>query len=98
MNSLQTFIANNFKTIMLCVSFVVGLYIQFQANTAKISELENDINKLNERINDQYSRLDQIKLDKTVFEASMKQLSAMSEDIREIRAGMDTFIREQAKK
>lgn len=98
MNNIQKFIAENFKTIVLCAGFVIGLYVQFQANTEKINELESDIIKLNERVNDQYSKLDQIKLDKTVFEASMKQLSEMSEDIREIRTGMDTFIREQAKK
>ena len=89
MDKTQQFIMDNFKTITICISFIIGLYLQHQSNTVKIEKLEQEIARLDCRIDTQYSKLDNMKLDKSVFEATVKQLSTMSEDIREIRHSLE---------
>lgn len=89
MDRTQQFIMQHFKTIAICISFIVGLYLQHQSNIAKIEKLEHDIARLDGRLDTQYSKLDNMKLDKSVFEATVKQLSTMSEDIREIRRSLE---------
>lgn len=89
MDKTQQFIMDNFKTIAICISFIIGLYLQHQSNTVKIEKLEQEIARLDGRIDTQYSKLDNMKLDKSVFEATVKQLSTMSEDIREIRHSLE---------
>ncbi len=82
------FIAHNFKLIVTIMTFCIGLYIQHQANTAAIDRLQSEIARMNGRIDTQYQKLDAIKLDKSVFEATMVQIQTMSDDIREIRVAL----------
>lgn len=86
---LGEFILNNAKTIVACVAFVVGLYVQHQANNVKIEQLENQLVTVNARLEQQYAKLDNVKLDKAVFEATMRQFSEMSADIRSIREQLE---------
>lgn len=86
------FLVNNMKTIVACVAFVGGLYIQHQANTMKIEQLELEITKANQRLDQQYTKLDNVKLDKAVFEATMRQFSEMSTDIRQIRERLENIM------
>lgn len=86
------FFANNVKTIVTCVAFVGGLYLQHQANTMKIEQLELEITKANQRLDQQYTKLDNVKLDKAVFEATMRQFSEMSTDIRQIRERLENLM------
>lgn len=95
MDKTTKFIADNAKTIFVIVGFLIGLYVQYQINVAKIAELENECVRLNSRLDASYSKLDAIKLDKSVFEASSKQWTMMSEDIREIRKSMDSFMQSE---
>ena len=92
---LGEFILNNGKTIVACTAFVVGLYVQHQANNMKIEQLQSQLVTVNARLEQQYTKLDNVKLDKAVFEATMRQFSEMSADIRSIReqleAGMDKY-------
>jgi len=89
MGKAQTFIAQNFKSIAIVFGFLIGLYIQHQSNISKIERLEQEIARLDGRLDTQYSKLDNMKLDKSVFEATVKQLATMSEDIREIRRSLE---------
>ena len=89
MDKTQQFIMTHFKSIAICISFIIGLYLQHQSNTAKIEKLEQEIARIDGRLDAQYSKLDNMKLDKSVFEATVKQLSTMSEDIREIRHSLE---------
>ncbi len=86
------FLINNIKTIVTCVAFVGGLYLQHQANTMKIEQLELEIAKANQRLDQQYAKLDNVKLDKAVFEATMRQFSEMSTDIRQIRERLENLM------
>lgn len=89
MDKTQEFLVGNFKNIAVALGFVIGLYIQHQANTAKIESLQMEVDRLDTKLEAQYGKLDNIKLDKTVFEATVKQLSSMAQDIREIRNNLE---------
>ena len=89
MDKTQEFIATNFKNIIVVASFLIGLYIQHQVNTNRIEALQAEITRLDSKLEGQYGRLDYIKLDKSVFEATVKQLSSMAQDIREIRNNLE---------
>ena len=95
MDNTYAFVVRNFKSIAICVSFAIGLYIQHQANVSKIVLLENEVDNLNNRLDGQYTKLDAIKLDKTVFEATIKQFSDMSNDIREIRSSLESMMQQK---
>lgn len=85
MENIKDFILHNFKTLSLVLSFLVTIYVQHMGNIARISELTARCDNLELRIKDQYEKIDAIKLDKAVFEASMTQLSLMQSDLREMR-------------
>lgn len=86
------FIVNNIKTITACICFAVTLYVQHQQNMAKINRLEDQLAITNAKLEAQYVKLDDMKLDKAVFEATMKQFTEMSVDIREIRDRMEDIL------
>lgn len=86
------FIIKNFKSIMACVVFVCGLYIQYQASMMKIEQLEREVATVKAQVDAQYVKLDNMKLDKAVFEATMKQFADMSTDIRQIRDRLEDVL------
>lgn len=45
----------------------------------------------------QYQKIDAIKLDKSVFEATVKQFSTMSDDIREIRNDLKEVLKDKSR-
>lgn len=77
--------------------FLVGLYVQHEMNTQRIDELEIQYKQIDVRMDQQYQKIDAIKLDKSVFEATVKQFSSMSDDIREIRNDLKEVLKEKAK-
>nr|DAF19487.1 MAG TPA: hypothetical protein [Caudoviricetes sp.] len=85
MGDVKEFVVHNFKLLSVVLSFILTIYIQHVNNTARITELSERCNALDVKIADQYDRIDAIKLDKTVFEATMTQLVSMQSDIREMR-------------
>lgn len=97
-SALGEFMLNNARTIIMCVAFIVGLYLQHQANTMRINNLESQIQVITSRQEQQYTKLDNVKLDKAVFEATMRQFSEMSTDIRSIRDQLETLMTEYGKK
>ena len=91
------FFMNNIKTIVTCIAFVGGMYLQHQANTMKIEQLEQQIAQANVRLDQQYAKLDNVKLDKAVFEATIRQFSEMSTDIRQIRERLESMMDKSGK-
>lgn len=85
MEQFKDFVLKNFKTITVILSFVLTMYIQHLNNTREISELADRCNYLESKINDQYERIDAIKLDKAVFEATITQFNSIQNDLHEIR-------------
>lgn len=91
------FIIRNFKSIMACVVFVCGLYIQYQASMMKIEQLEREVASVKAQVDAQYVKLDNMKLDKEVFEATMRQFADMSTDIRQIRDRLEDVLGDHEK-
>ena len=85
MAQFKEFVLTNFKTLVLVVSFIVTMYVQHVGNTSHIEELQHKCTSLEEKIEDQYKKIDAIKLDKAVFEANMSQFSSIQTDLREMR-------------
>lgn len=85
MTNFKGFVLNNFKTLSIVVSFIVTMYIQHLNNTTHILALEEKCIKLEVKIQDQYDRIDEIKLDKAVFEVTMTQFTSIQTDLREMR-------------
>ena len=66
MEQLKEFVLKHFKVITVVLTFVLTMYIQHLNNTRQIEELINKCELLDEKIADQYERIDAIKLDKAV--------------------------------
>lgn len=78
MEPFKEFIFRNFKMLSIMLSFIVTIYIQHVGNIARINELTVRCNNIELRIKDQYEKIDAIKLDKAVFEATMPERQADS--------------------
>lgn len=86
------FIINNAKSIFTFIIFVCGLYIQYQASMMRIDNMEKEIAQIKVQIDDQYVKLDNMKLDKAVFEVTMRSFTYMSTDIRQIRDRLEDIL------
>jgi hypothetical protein len=60
----------------------------------KLQELDHRYKTLEIKVDDQYKKIDAIKLDKSVFEATMIQVTAIRDDIKEIRSDIKYILRE----
>lgn len=86
------FVIHNAKTIFTFIVFVCGLYIQYQASMMRIDQMEKEIAQIKVQVDDQYVKLDNMKLDKAVFEATMRSFADMSIDIRQIRDRLEDIL------
>ena len=93
MTKFKDFILENFRALGLTLSFIITMYIQHVNNTAKINELTGRCTTLEIKIEDQYNKIDAIKLDKAVFEATMTQFTSMRSDIKEMRADIRELLK-----
>ena len=93
MEQLKEFGVKYFKIIVVLLSFVLTLYIQHVNNTAQIAELESKCTTLELRLKEQYDNINAMKLDKSVFEATMKQLNTVQNDLHEIRADIRELLK-----
>lgn len=85
MDKFNSWVSENMRMIFVVASFLVTLYIQHITNINNIAELVNKYNELQMKLDNQYQRIDALKLDKSVFEATIQQMTSMRDDIREIR-------------
>ena len=93
MTQIKEFILTNFKTLALVVSFIVTIYVQHVSNTSRIEELQGKCTTLEVKIEDQYRKIDAIKLDKAVFEANMTHFASIQTDLREMRADIKELLK-----
>lgn len=94
-DKIRKFVQENFKIIVTVFAFMVTMYVQHVTNTGKIEALERHCDNLESKIADQYEKIDAIKLDKTVFEATMSQFSSIQSDLREMRADIKELLKNQ---
>ena len=92
MTQLKEFINAN-RTLFVVVSFAVTMYVQHVSNTAQITELTSKCKDLELKIEEQYKKIDAIKLDKAVFEATITQFTLMHSDLREMRADIKELLK-----
>lgn len=93
MKQVKEFIENNFRSLIIVVSFVVTMYVQHVNNTTRIVELTNRCVTLEVKIEDQYDKIDAIKLDKVVYETTMQQFTSMQTDLREMRSDIKELLK-----
>ncbi|MBR4589945.1 MAG: hypothetical protein IKO36_04700 [Bacteroidaceae bacterium] len=93
MESVYTFVSNNIKMVSTIAVFGVGMYVQHEVNNRRIADLEQRCELLDRKLDAQYKKIDEIKLDKNVFEYTVKQIADMSTDIREIRADLKEVLK-----
>lgn len=92
---LGDFLIKNAKTVITSIIFLCGLYIQYQASMLRVEQLEREVNQIKLSVDAQYVKLDNMKLDKAVFEATIKQFTDMSTDIRQIRTRLEDMMGNQ---
>lgn len=93
MTQLKEFVLNNFKTLAIMLSFILTMYVQHLTNTQRINELTVKCSSLEIKIEDQYEKIDAIKLDKAVFEATMAQFTSMRSDLKEMRTDIKELLK-----
>ena len=93
MTQFKDIIFNNLRMIFLVISFTMTIYIQHITNTAQIVSLNDKCKALEVKIEDQYDKIDAIKLDKAVFEANMTQFVSIQTDIREMRGDIKELLK-----
>lgn len=93
MTHIREFVLNNFRTLAIMLSFIVTMYVQHQDNIQKINELTVRCSSLEMKIQDQYEKIDAIKLDKAVFEATMAQFTSMRSDLKEMRTDIKELLK-----
>ena len=93
MTQIREFVLSNFKTLAVILSFIVTMYVQHVNNTAQVAELKTRCMELELKIQDQYERIDAIKLDKAVFEATMTQFTSIQTDLREMRGDIKELLK-----
>lgn len=93
MTQLREFVLNNFKTLTIVLSFAVTMYVQHVTNIQRINELIIRCSALELKIEDQYEKIDAIKLDKAVFEATMTQFTSMRSDLKEMRTDIKELLK-----
>lgn len=93
MIQVKEFIENNFRSLIIITSFVVTMYVQHVNNTSRIVELSNRCITLEVKIEDQYDKIDAIKLDKVVYETTMQQFTSMQTDLREMRSDIKELLK-----
>lgn len=85
MTTVKDFFADNYRSLFVIFSFIITIYVQHITNTSRIAELTERCATLEVKIEDQYDKINAIKLDKAVFEATMTQFVSIQTDLREMR-------------
>lgn len=93
MTQFKDFITTNLRVLIVIVSFVVTFYVQHVINTQQIATLNAKCTALEAKIADQYEKIDAIKLDKAVFEATMTQFVSIQTDLREMRSDIKELLK-----
>lgn len=95
MTTVKDFFADNYRSLFVIFSFIITIYVQHITNTSRIAELTDRCSTLEIKIEDQYEKIDAIKLDKAVFEATMTQFVSIQTDLREMRGDIKELLKHQ---
>lgn len=90
-------IVKYFKTIITCIVFLFGFFLQYHLNMVKLERMEEEIQSIKSQMESHYAKLDNVKLDKVIFETSMRQVSEMSSDIRQIRDRLEDVLSDHSR-
>lgn len=93
MSQFKAFLSENFRLLFVVVSFMITIYVQHITNTSRITDLLKKCSSMEVKIADQYDKIDAIKLDKAVFEATMGHFSSIQVDLREMRADIKELLK-----
>jgi len=94
MKTMKDWMIKNIKVVGVVVVFFLTLYVQHVTNSTKISDLEHRCNKLETKIDDQYRRLDEIKVDKETFQYVMSNINEMNASIKEIQTDIKVLLKD----
>lgn len=86
-------ISKNFQVVMVILGMIGTIYVSSKLHTVQIEDLNKKINSLEIRLEDSYQKIDEIKLDKAVFQVTMSQLSPIQEELRELRADIKEILK-----
>jgi len=89
------FVKDNLKVLLTVAAFLVTMYVQHVTSISRIDRLEEQCATLEVRLAEQYDRIDAIKLDKAVFEATMTQFTSIQSDLREMRRDIKELLKTQ---
>lgn len=89
----QGFINDNLNTIVVCACFIGSLYVQNVLNAARITDINARCQMFEQKLDDQYKKIDAIKLDKSVFEATMAQFITIRDDMKEVRSDVKELLK-----
>lgn len=95
MTTVKDFFADNYRSLFVIFSFVITIYVQHITNTSRIAELTERCATLEVKIEDQYDKINAIKLDKAVFEATMTQFVSIQTDLREMRGDIKELLKQR---
>ncbi len=95
MTTVKDFFADNYRSLFVIFSFIITIYVQHITNTSRIAELTDRCSTLEIKIEDQYEKIDAIKLDKAVFEATMTQFVSIQTDLREMRGDIKELLKQR---
>ena len=95
MTTFKDFFAGNYRSLFVICSFVITIYVQHITNTTRIKELTERCATLEVKIEDQYDKINAIKLDKAVFEATMTQFVSIQTDLREMRGDIKELLKQR---
>ena len=93
MPQIRAFISDNIKSLTIVASFLISMYRHGNKNTARIDALADRCDPIELRLEDQYQKIDAIKVDKTVFEATMQQFTSMQDDLKEMRRDIKEILK-----
>lgn len=92
-NTIGAIVVDNIKTVFAVFSFIIALYAQNEVNSSKIADLQRSIEAVEDKQQEAYNKIDEIKLDKAVFSATVSQLQPMREDLQELRADIKEILK-----
>lgn len=92
-NIFADIIQNNTREVFVVVCFCVGLYLNNQLNTVQIVELKKNLEFLEIKQAESYKKIDEIKLDKAVFKATMNQLTPIQDELKEVRTDIKEILK-----
>lgn len=95
MTTVKDFFADNYRLLFVIFSFIITIYVQHITNTSRIAELTERCATLEVKIEDQYDKINAIKLDKAVFEATMTQFVSIQTDLREMRGDIKELLKQR---